>query len=140
MTPLCKHICPCPFFEATPRVPPPDPRLKPGPVVTVFAASGGVRSTQLILMTLWNNGAEWCIATRNAAPFFSLAFQSRSRSLGLCSLSPRVANRLPLFSNIPHLKPQKLRRSTQVAPLDAPQIPPSRSLLPTVVPVPPFAA
>ena len=39
MTPLCKRICPFPYFEATSRAPPPDPRLKPGPV---FVASGGL--------------------------------------------------------------------------------------------------
>jgi len=38
--PLCSRICPYPFFEAHPRAPPPDPRLKPGPV---FVASGGVK-------------------------------------------------------------------------------------------------
>ena len=41
--PLCTRICPCPFFEATPRAPPPGPRLKPGPV---FVASGGVISAK----------------------------------------------------------------------------------------------
>ena len=44
MNPPSTRMYTHPFFEAThPRAPPPDPRLKPGPV---FVTSGGVINTQ----------------------------------------------------------------------------------------------
>ena len=49
--PLCTRICPCPFFEATPRAPPPGPRLKPGPVFVASGAVKNIKSPSLFALT-----------------------------------------------------------------------------------------